>query len=340
MLKDDKAARREAMREPVNRIQTHIRAVEAKYPRAWEQLAMFRAERGSNNFPLWPGWCYVPLAGAYAIVSGGGDNRVIPGQQTADVGRVAALGAWRLSRGIYRFHPEMFRAVWETEMGDRLPVEHLYALPEFCVYLLFPELMPLFGFSTHGVFVHLEHDVNSGEPELRLLLDTDVAGITPIALHLASASIQENIRETEEYTMRQAKRAGDLPTGFVHPPVLDAMRESWERVISLVLYLCSVNLEIRDAAGKKSAPRRPGPVKTKKGWRIFPADATTFWEVGYETGENLARECEVSERGPMGERWSPRPHIRRAHWHSFWTGPRTGARKLVVKWLHPILVGK
>ena len=33
----------------------------------------------------------------------------------------------------------------------------------------------------------------------------------------------------------------------------------------------------------------------------------------------------------------PRPHVRRAHWHGFWSGPReSDARKLSLKWLPPI----
>jgi hypothetical protein len=32
------------------------------------------------------------------------------------------------------------------------------------------------------------------------------------------------------------------------------------------------------------------------------------------------------------------PHIRRAHWHSFWSGPKAGKRELTVRWLPPIPV--
>lgn len=38
---------------------------------------------------------------------------------------------------------------------------------------------------------------------------------------------------------------------------------------------------------------------------------------------------------------SPSPHIRRAHWHSYWMGPRQEGhpdRKPVLKWLPPIPV--
>jgi hypothetical protein len=33
------------------------------------------------------------------------------------------------------------------------------------------------------------------------------------------------------------------------------------------------------------------------------------------------------------------PHVRRAHWHVYWTGPRDGERVAKVRWLSPILVG-
>lgn len=33
-----------------------------------------------------------------------------------------------------------------------------------------------------------------------------------------------------------------------------------------------------------------------------------------------------------------RGHIRRAHWHSFWHGPREGERQLKLRWMHPTLV--
>jgi hypothetical protein len=36
-----------------------------------------------------------------------------------------------------------------------------------------------------------------------------------------------------------------------------------------------------------------------------------------------------------------RSHIRRAHWHGYWTGPKKEPekRKFKLLWLHPILVG-
>jgi hypothetical protein len=43
--------------------------------------------------------------------------------------------------------------------------------------------------------------------------------------------------------------------------------------------------------------------------------------------------------GRNAGRRGPAPHIRRAHWHTFWTGPRSGApRKPALKWIPPIPV--
>jgi len=37
----------------------------------------------------------------------------------------------------------------------------------------------------------------------------------------------------------------------------------------------------------------------------------------------------------------PRPHIRRAHWHGFWIGPklRPTERRMDVRWMPPLPVG-
>lgn len=37
---------------------------------------------------------------------------------------------------------------------------------------------------------------------------------------------------------------------------------------------------------------------------------------------------------------SPRPHMRRGHWHHFWTGPKNEPenRLLVLRWLSPMVI--
>lgn len=82
-------------------------------------------------------------------------------------------------------------------------------------------------------------------------------------------------------------------------------------------------------------------MKTKKGLRLFPPERPTPWEVGYRLGAALSRAMtEARTPGSSGGHASPRPHIRRAHWHSYWVGKRDQAevRSVVLKWLPPIPV--
>lgn len=75
----------------------HLVAAGKLFPSAWAQYDEFRQDRGQGGLPDWPEWCYCPMAGAYAIISGGGSNRV-PSDQIGDVARLAALAAWRPSQ--------------------------------------------------------------------------------------------------------------------------------------------------------------------------------------------------------------------------------------------------
>jgi hypothetical protein len=88
-------------------------------------------------------------------------------------------------------------------------------------------------------------------------------------------------------------------------------------------------------------PGRPWPCKVKNGWRFFPPDQPTIWDAGSHVRTALRIAYERESRGFGATHASPRPHIRRAHWHHYWTGPTKEPRKgkSILKWLHPILIG-
>jgi hypothetical protein len=112
-------------------------------------------------------------------------------------------------------------------------------------------------------------------------------------------------------------------------------------LVSLVLYLCSQAAEIKEAGAGRRVPSQPQPQKTKKGMRLFPPNQPSRWEVGYRLGAALRQALLEYEPGePTGTHASPRPHIRRAHWHSFWVGKKDqpNARSVTLKWLPPIPV--
>lgn len=309
----------------------HLVVAGKLYPEAWRQADAFRADRGRDGLPDWPDWCYLPMAGWYAIVSGGGESRV-PLHMIGDVGRLAALGTWRATQGIYRFDPTLYEAIVSTPVTNDLPHEVLYRLPEWGVYIETPN-MTANGSPMHGFFAHLEWDAGNGRPELRLLLDTDAA-LLPIPIHLGPWSLDESLARMTDVASLHSMSMGLGPSPA---DTVDQLRPWVEPLISLLLYLCSQNAEIGDGS---RVPKKPEPKRTKRGWRMFPADRPTTWDVGVRIGSALRRAYRARASGESGTHAGPLPHVRRAHWHGFWRGPRKdpAARAFELRWLPPIPV--
>lgn len=308
----------------------HVVQAGQLYPQAWRQADELRAGRGVD-LPNWPTWCYLPLAGAYSIVSAELQVPSLSGAYTGDVGRLGALLAWRMTQGIYRFDPAVYEAVRDTPISGDIPHEVLHRLPEWCVYIETPG-QDLQGSPMHGCFAHLEWDANTARTELRLLLDTDAA-LLPVPLHLGAWSLAESLDRMAAETHVQAAR-----TGATVPPageITAGLRPIVEPLVSLLLYLCTQAGEI-GAEGHR--PHNPEPTRTKRGWRLFQPDRPTTWDVGLRLGAALRRAYQAEQTGQGGTHAGPRPHIRRAHWHGFWSGPLDGARRYDLRWLPPIPV--
>lgn len=313
----------------------HLEAASHAYPQAWKMVDQFRAARGTADFPNWPEWCFMPMAGFYSIVAAGVKQRVLDRPLIGDIGRLTALGTWRVTQGIYRFDPSLFDAIISTPVDGNLPCDVLYRLPEWCVYIETPNTQWLEQ-TLFGIFVHLECDANTQRHELRLVFDCEV-GLQSLPLHLGDWPLTESVvrmtREAARYTERQSKLFGVLTDATVASNVARELQP----IISLVLYLCSANSEIGDGYRK---PGFPTPKKTKSGWRLFAAERPTTWDVGVRMGAALRRAYQRQDSTPGVPQNSLRPHIRRAHWHGFWSGPKNtpAERKLALQWLPPIPV--
>ena len=314
-----------------------------------------------TDLPAWPEWCYVPLHGAYAIVSGGGDERV-PHHHAHHVGIVGALAAWRMTQGIYRFDPAVYDAVRDTPVTGDVPSAVLYQLPEWCVYmetpgLEWPDAAPR---AIHGVWAHLDWDMRDGEDrplhELRLVLDTartpaealDTShGCLSVPLILGTGTVAEAIERVVSSGRQQAQALG-LPVDAAQLDAVDPAHAATilAPVLSLLLYLCSQAAEI---TGRLGAPGNPAPKRTRRdGWRLFAADGPRAWDVGVRMGAALRRAYQAEQAsGPTAEHVGPRPHIRRSHWHTFVSGARLRPngtevpllqRRRELRWLPPIPV--
>lgn len=253
----------------------------------------------------------------------------MPITRVPDVGRLAALGTWRFSLGIYQFDTDVYTALADSVPNGEMPVDVLFRLPEWCVYIETPGHCWM-NECLHGFWAHLEHDINTKRPELRLLLDLEQQ-LIPIPLHLGPWTITEAIDRAMSEASRQSQIALGAP---LSSSPSDEIAIQLYGLISLVLYLCSDEPELENDFEPGTSPKRPTPTRTKKGWRLFPANKPRIWKVASQMGDQLRRS--VSEVNEGVRKVSP--HIRKAHWHGFWTGPRDGERRFKYKFLPPTFV--
>jgi hypothetical protein len=295
----------------------HLARLTALFPKFWHQYERLRSD--AARLRRWPSWCYCPLAGAYAIVSGGGSNRV-PRERTSLIGELGAVAAWRPSKGIYRFDADLAAALVSTPLERDLPPGVLERLPEWCVWV-----DPVAGLP--GFFAFLEHDANDRRSELRIAIDNG-GTLAQVIVHLEHGTLSDGVAAAFlEGAALEALRSGRaVPSLTGSAP---QVARSIAPFVSLLLYLCS---EEPDVTGKEPLqhPNRRA--------RATGAQAESVWMVGERVGSAVREARSHADSDGEGVHSSPRAHVRRAHWHTYWTGTR-GAQTARCRWLVPILVG-
>lgn len=325
------------------------------WPKIWREIDRYRTDPKSIGYDQgWPKSVFVPRAAAMFSLwnyaekhPGPWDRSQGPFSTSADNMLTAdnegsvltALAAWRLTQGIYRFDPEIYEALVETPITGDLPWEVFFNLPEWCVYVETSQTK-----SQKGFFAFIEYNnASDAYTTFCLYIIRDHNGmLSQYPIPLSKAPLLQILTDM--------RKGANVP-GPAHevPDKGDyELHEQIRPMVSLLLYLCAVNAEI--GTGTRG-PIRPQPTKTKEGLRMFPADRPTTWDVGCRLGAALRHakqppEVPTEEAAPLTEqhevdpRISPRAHVRRAHWHTYWHGPREEPDKRTAKlhWLPPIAV--
>lgn len=110
----------------------------------------------------------------------------------------------------------------------------------------------------------------------------------------------------------------------------EVFRKDFKFIINFSMYLSASNAVIKPLR----VPKKDRPV-SKNGDKLN----IKKWEVGYRivkspypiTEDNIEPGDGIVERHN-----SPRPHLRRAHYHHYWIGP--GRKTLDLKWIEPVWV--
>lgn len=299
-----------------------LRKIKIDYPELNAQIDSFRKGRG-NGLPDWPSWCFLPMAAWYAIASGGGD---LPLHKAGEVSKLAALGSWQYTKGIYKFDAMIQSALSESVVSGDMPSEILMRLPEFCLFV--ENQAEYFNTQTSGFFASLEYDIKTHGKELRLLFVTEDI-LIPVPVHIGNHTVTEAVQKA---LIVAQQNAGSYQ--IKNDEVMLEMSNAANQAISLLLYICSEAPDIVNKQYPEAKPARPQPKKIKGDWRLFAAQKETVWRVGEVQGEKLRQAKASAEQSSTGS--AKAPHVRRGHWHGFWTG--AGREKFVHRWIAPTFI--
>ena len=245
---------------------------------------------------------------------------------------VCLYDKWRRSKQILRFDEDLARALKEQELGGAIPVEALRRMP----FETFFADCPLRRGDTSGpvesvgAWFYLSVSAE-GDPGLYIVyLDRDGA-LNTVCLSLACETIEEAVDEVvdaDAALLRKLEEDGSVQV-IGSLPSADETRRIVAEALNLLLYVCSDGADLRTVR-KESAARTSA--------KRAGTSTAGLVEVGTRVGAALRssgrRAAGAGEPGAQKA-----PHMRRAHWHAYWTGPRDSeTRAVVVKWIPPIAV--
>lgn len=217
---------------------------------------------------------------------------------------------WSKSKEIYQFDKDFAEELEQTPV-DTIPYENLKLLPydTFAITI-----------NNDYILVHKCYDSNHTESDYLIIgkFNHELQYVNMLGLPL-----------TEEFsTVDSLRNICETPS-----QVDDVIN-----CLNLIMYLTSEKSDIKPNPEQKTVTRRSGQVKNV--YREIRK-----WNVGYRFGAAFRKEKQsvrthtVTSYDSVHTGTKKRPHIRRAHWHKFWTGKKdSDERRLVLKWLSPVAI--
>jgi hypothetical protein len=273
----------------------------------------------------WPSWCWLPGQALTTGVATALTNEIGVRPTSKSLQSVLPylpVANWYPGRTAVRYHPELAAALIDTPLDGTIPVDALYRMPAWGLYLDTPHLgdgAGVFASVSPTRFTVPGRPASAGADQLFLVF-VDPPAENPVVLFAFGLDrTLDHIVDVD---------ADDL---YGRP-----FREVVTSVLSLLVYLCVdepdlATIDVPAAAHTPAQTRRHVPV----------ADHHVI-AAGWRLGADLAA-ARRHHAGPDGTAGGAAvtPHLRRAHWHHYWTGPRSDPerRRLELRFLAPTLVG-
>lgn len=295
-----------------------------KYPNFEQQLLQFLPLKDELN---WPDWCYMPMAASYAIVTNGADVPIAM-QYMSNVGmedfrKLAAIVSWRLHKIIYRFDPDLAEELMHQTSSSDVPVSIVHHMPYPCFFIE----GDLGIEDCEGFFAFLEWDERYPDAtELRMHYLFKDGSLESIYFHWDD-DLQGLFSKQAEDQARVMSKLHSLPK--VRTTHMQEIVDNAKFHMNLVLYLCSDEPEVKETV----------PTPRRRGEYVPAASYPDIWEVGNYIGIVIRKQRasqDTRSRESTSTGGTKRPHMRRAHWHTYRYGSDRSTVR--VKWLSPIFV--
>jgi len=245
---------------------------------------------------------------------------------------LTAVCAWNYTRQVYQINPDIAEELLKTPFDSNIPVQVLSNFPNFSIYIDIK--LTCDDINISGVWVCMvTSNVDMASKSLLFVVDVmddKYSDLEPMVIPLKE---NVNIHEAIALAYDEMKAGGPEAPAFCCIP--DAHNRLLSKLINVVLYICSTNCDVIDKS--PSVMINPFGKKWKKSgkFQLLPAMRHKYFSVG----DNFSKQIQESQREAKASTNPIRPHVRRAHWHGFWTGPKTGVRDFILKWIPPTLVG-
>ena len=309
-----------------------LRELTRRYPSIWADLRKAYAEPRKilkpAAYPLLdglPSWCPMPTFFSFlALVERYGRDIYL--RNPEEIMTIASMYQWRAGKGIYHFDPELYKALITQPFSGDIPNECLYHLPEWAVYAETPGIS-IYGRRVDGFIAHLDFNMHNKTVDLQFqLFWHDTMQPKAIALPLGEGGLSEALARLDAIdSMFNIPRDRQLG-------VLEEYRKALSSMLQLVLYLCSEEPDMPEI-------EHPSHRRTFSGGVRVPSEVRQ-WDVGTRIGAVLRKSAvtpiDSSANTEHGTHARPRPHIRSAHWTTYWTGPRSGQQIPILRWIPPL----
>lgn len=278
------------------------------------------------------------------VIEGGIDPESVFVSYSADA--LQGVAAWRTTRLHYEFDPDFYDALAATPMKGTPPAQIFQHLPAKAFFLSRKDDICIAGDTiNHGFFVVVFDDrlmmvpmTNSSVSSTKFVIRLNQESIELALDRLCEECLDSSIRVIRAHPNgSEVEKQQAINESLARwPRQKKNLRDTWGGALSCLMYLCT---EAPDLDNKVT----PAPKVMRMGTtvRYVPPKQDTQISVGGRLGSLFRKQAATSNNPttPSGSTVaSPLPpHIRRAHWHTYWTGAKAH-QKPELRWLSPILV--